>query len=72
MARPKFNPQAVEHERLLSGAEVAEMFKVSSHTVGCWARVGRLPFVWTPGRRRRYREAQVLALLNGTREGGQP
>jgi excisionase family DNA binding protein len=66
--RPAFD--IPENERLLSPAEVAALFKVSSVSVTRWARAGKLPFIWTPGGSRRYREAEVRALLNGTREGG--
>jgi excisionase family DNA binding protein len=51
-------------ERLLTAAEVAALFRVGTVTVGRWALSGRLPSVRTPGGRRRYREADVAALLN--------
>ena len=40
--------------RFLSRREVAALFNVSPHTVYRWAREGRLPYLLTPGGRRRY------------------
>ena len=52
-------------DRLLTAAEVAALFRVEKVTVGRWARSGRLPSVRTPGGQRRFRAADVAALLNG-------
>lgn len=50
-------------ERLLTGGEVAELFRVDARTVGDWRRAGRLDAVRTPGGSFRYRESAVNALL---------
>ncbi len=41
-------------KRFFSRREVAQLFDVSAHTVYRWTREGRLPYVMTPGGRRRY------------------
>jgi excisionase family DNA binding protein len=51
-------------DRLLTPAEVAAIFRVDPKTVTRWARDGRLTAVRTLGGHRRYRETEVLALLN--------
>ncbi|MGP3920567.1 BldC family transcriptional regulator [Nonomuraea sp. 10N515B] len=56
----------VETEPLLTPAEVAAMFRVDPKTVTRWAKAGRLTSIRTLGGHRRYREAEVRALLNGT------
>ena len=53
-------------EKLLTPAEVAAMFRVDPKTVTRWAKAGRLASVRTLGGHRRYREAEVRALLEGT------
>ncbi|GAA4085066.1 BldC family transcriptional regulator [Actinomadura miaoliensis] len=50
---------------LLTAAEVAELFRVDPKTVGRWASEGRLGSIRTLGGHRRYRSAEVFALLNG-------
>lgn len=50
-------------ENLLTPAEVAAMFRVDPKTVTRWAKAGRLTSIRTLGGHRRYREAEVLALL---------
>lgn len=52
-------------EPLLTPGEVAEMFRVSPKTVTRWAQAGKLTSLRTVGGHRRYREAEVRALLNG-------
>lgn len=47
-------PAAPTRHRFLSRVEVAALFDVSPHTVYRWTREGRLPYVLTPGGRRRY------------------
>ena len=56
----------LEHEKLLTPAEVATMFRVDPKTVTRWAKAGKLTSIRTIGGHRRYREAEVRALLNGT------
>jgi excisionase family DNA binding protein len=50
-------------ERLLTRAEVAEMFQVSPSTVTRWAEAGRLPSVKTLGGHHRYDAKAVMALV---------
>ena len=50
-------------ERLLTPAEVAELFKVNPLTVTRWAVQGRIGSVRTLGGHTRYKEAEVLRLL---------
>ena len=59
-----------EAEPLLTPAEVAKRFRVDPKTVTRWADAGKLTCIRTPGNHRRYREAEVRALLEGSREGG--
>jgi excisionase family DNA binding protein len=55
-------------EALLTPAEVAALFRVDAKTVTRWAQQGKIRSIRTLGGHRRYREAEVRALLNG----GQP
>jgi excisionase family DNA binding protein len=48
--------------RLLTRAEVAEIFQVSPSTVTRWAEAGKLPSVKTLGGHRRYEARAVMAL----------
>ncbi|MGW4426166.1 BldC family transcriptional regulator [Streptosporangium sp. NPDC004631] len=50
-------------EALLTPTEVAIMFRVDPKTVTRWAKAGRLTSIRTLGGHRRYRQAEVLALL---------
>lgn len=58
---------AKDPERLLTPREVAAMFRVDPKTVTRWAQAGKLPSVRTLGGHRRYRAADVEALLTGER-----
>lgn len=49
-------------ERLLTPAEVAELFRVDPKTVTRWAKAGLITSIKTPGGHRRYRESVVYAL----------
>jgi excisionase family DNA binding protein len=53
-----------ETDNLLTPAEVAQMFRVDPKTVTRWAQTGKLTTIRTLGGHRRYREPEVLALLN--------
>ena len=53
---------------ILTTGDVATMFGVDQRTVREWCKAGRLPHFRTPGGHRRFRSAEVTALLNG----GQP
>ena len=44
--------------------EVADLFDVSTKTVGRWADRGLLPVERTPGGHRRFRSTDVAALLD--------
>ena len=50
-------------EALLTPAEVAAMFRVDPKTVTRWAKAGKLSAIRTLGGHRRYRLADVRALL---------
>ena len=53
-----------EAEPLLTPGEVATMFRCDPKTITRWARTGKLTAIRTLGGHRRYREAEVMALLN--------
>ncbi len=57
-------------EPLLTPAEVAVMFRVDARTVTRWANEGRLTSIKTLGGHRRYREAEVRALLAAGSQSG--
>jgi excisionase family DNA binding protein len=52
-------------EALLTPAEVAALFRVDPKTVTRWAKADKLTAIRTLGGHRRYREAEVRALLVG-------
>jgi excisionase family DNA binding protein len=67
------------HEKLLTPAEVAALFRVDPKTVTRWAKAGKLTSIRTLGGHRRYKESEVKALLkkispsaseNSQRQGG--
>jgi len=49
--------------RLLTRAEVADIFQVSPSTITRWAEAGKLPSVKTLGGHRRYEAKSVMALV---------
>ena len=57
--------KAHDADPLLTPAEVAAMFRVDPKTVTRWAKAGKLNSIRTLGGHRRYREAEVRALLGG-------
>lgn len=59
--RPEEDSQ--EDGGLLTPAEVAELFRVDPKTVTRWAKAGLLDSIRTLGDHRRYRRAEVMALL---------
>lgn len=60
------NPQVTASDRLLTTGEVAALFRVDVKTVTRWANNNpRLHAIRTPGGRFRFREREVLAILNG-------
>ena len=52
-------------EELLTPSEVAKLFRVDPKTVTRWAKAGKLSSIRTLGGHRRYRTAEVRALLEG-------
>ena len=63
-----------EADELLTPAEVAALFRVDPKTVTRWAKAGKLTSIRTLGGHRRYRAAEVRALLGeipGQREPGE-
>ena len=52
-------------EELLTPSEVAKLFRVDPKTVTRWAKAGKLSSIRTLGGHRRYRTAEVHALLEG-------
>ncbi|GGM53756.1 BldC family transcriptional regulator [Dactylosporangium sucinum] len=52
-------------EDLLMPAQVAALFRVSPKTVTRWARAGKLSAIKTLGGHRRFKAAEVRALLAG-------
>ena len=50
-------------DELLTPAEVAALFRVDPKTVTRWAKAGKLTSIRTLGGHRRYRAAEVRALL---------
>lgn len=52
-----------EEGRLLKPSEISKMFRVHPKTVTRWAKAGRIGSIRTPGGHRRFREAEVQALL---------
>src|SRR4029450_9008618 len=63
--RPQMTARTPDAEPLLTPAEVATMFRVDPKTVTRWAKAGKLTSIRTLGGHRRYREAEVRALLQG-------
>lgn len=53
-----------QSDRLLTPGEVAALFRVDPKTVTRWAAAGRISSIRTPGGHRRYREAEIRALLS--------
>lgn len=50
-------------DRLLTGAEISELFRVAPKTVARWGKAGRIRLVRTPGGHFRYFESDVRELL---------
>jgi excisionase family DNA binding protein len=57
---------------LMTPAEVAAVFRVDPKTVTRWARAGRLSSIRTPSGHRRFRTAEIRALLDGDQEQQRP
>ena len=57
-----------DQDRLMTPGEVAVLFRVDPKTVTRWAAAGRIASIRTPGGHRRFRETDVLALLDDSHE----
>lgn len=68
--RPTDKPES--GEALLTPAEVAALFRVDPKTVTRWAVAGKLTSLRTLGGHRRYRAAEVLALLEDAQRDNVP
>lgn len=55
---------AAERNELLTPAEVAELFRVSTKTVTRWAQAGKVSVVRTLGGHRRFRRAEIETWLS--------
>jgi len=55
---------ASKQEILLTTSEVALLFRVDPKTVTRWAKAGKLTSIRTLGGHRRYKESEVMALIN--------
>jgi excisionase family DNA binding protein len=66
MSAPTYNETALGtiDEGLMTPGQVASLFHVDPKTVTRWAHAGRLGSLRTPGGHRRFRKAEVMALLN--------
>ena len=63
------NGSEMDHERLLTPAEVAALFRVDPKTVTRWAKAGKLSSIRTLGGHRRYWESEVRRLLEQSAVG---
>lgn len=64
--------EVTKESDLLTGAEVAALFRVDTKTVARWDKEGKLASALrTPGGHRRYKRAVIEALLKGGSDGTQ-
>lgn len=59
-------PRKPTADDFMTPGEVAVLFRVDPKTVTRWAAAGRIGSIRTPGGHRRFRRAEVMALLDGT------
>jgi excisionase family DNA binding protein len=57
-------------DRLMTPAEVANIFRVDPKTVTRWSNAGRIGSIRTAGGHRRFRESEIRALLKGDGRDG--
>lgn len=58
----------VDGPELLTPAEAAALFGVTTKTLGAWRAKGRISFLRTPGGETRYSRAELEQLINDSRE----
>lgn len=58
-------------EEFLTPKQVAALFRVNPKTVNRWAQAGKIGCIITPGGHRRYRSAEVHALLGESHNSSQ-
>jgi excisionase family DNA binding protein len=58
-----------DEDRLLTPAEVAQMFRVNPKTVTRWARAGKLNAIRTLGGHRRFRASEIERALREMSQG---
>lgn len=68
MATLKHRGYEVEFEPLLTPAETAQAFAVTTQQLARWRKAGKIPTVKTLGGHHRFRESDVRALLAATTE----
>ena len=61
----------IRNDKVLTPADVAQVFRVDPKTVVRWSNQGLLTSFRTLGGHRRFRESEVRALLEQTRQDGQ-
>lgn len=64
-------PEDPDTEKLLTPAEVAQIFRVDPKTVTRWAQAGKLSSLRTLGGHRRYRRAEIDRLI-APADGAEP
>jgi excisionase family DNA binding protein len=57
----------MEHEKLLTPGEVVRMFRVDPKTVNRWGKSRKLTAIRTPGGHMRFRESEVIRLIEGNK-----
>jgi len=58
------------HEELMTPGEVARLFAVDPKTVSRWANSGKITTVKTLGGHRRFRAAEIRAMLSASQQQG--
>jgi excisionase family DNA binding protein len=58
-----------KHEELMKPGEVAVLYAVDAKTVTRWAQAGKLSSIRTPGNQRRFKRAEVMALIENSKQG---
>lgn len=58
-------PEGTEDSELMTPAETQKALRCGATTLNRWARNGDIPSVELPGGHRRYRRADIAAILDG-------